>query len=113
MGPHGCGTRPLARSCEAPLRGYTATVVRVAFQPDGRYVAYFEDADKTLKVWDVASGQKLHTLKGHTDSARGVAFSPDGRHLASASVDKTVKLWDSATGQEIYTFSRSHRPGCE
>src|SRR5262249_21361894 len=63
--------------------------------------------DNTVKVWDAATGQELHTLEGHSSDVRGVAFSPDGSRLATASRDGTVKLWDVATGQEALTL-RGH-----
>ena len=40
-------------------------------------------ADRTVKVWDAATGQETLTLKGHT-GVFSVAFSPDGTRLASA-----------------------------
>ena len=56
--------------------------------------------DRTIKLWDVATGKEQATLKGHTDSCMSVAFSPDGKTLASGSGDKTIKLWDVATGKD-------------
>ena len=37
--------------------------------PDGRRVVSGSD-DKTLKVWDVATGECVATLRGHSDSVR-------------------------------------------
>jgi WD40 repeat protein len=65
----------------------------VAFSPDGKRLAS-ASVDRTVKVWDAATGQESLTLKGHTDYVMSVAFSPDGQRLASTSFDKTVKVWD-------------------
>ena len=65
----------------------------VAFSPDGPTIAS-GSWDKTIKLWDAASGRELRTLQGHTDGVDSVAFSPDGRTIASGSSDKTIKLWD-------------------
>lgn len=60
--------------------------------------------DKTIKLWDVASGEKLRTLTGHSDSVRSVAFSAEGKYLATGSDDHTAKLWEIASGRELRTF---------
>ena len=33
--------------------------------------------DKTVKLWDVTSGECLQTLEGHSKSVNSVSFSPD------------------------------------
>jgi len=64
----------------------------VAFSPDSKRLAT-TGRDKTVKVWDAASGQQLLTLRGHSDAVEGVVFSPDGKRLATASHDQTAKVW--------------------
>ncbi len=41
------------------------------------------------KVWDVATGDEVHTLAGHTDTVYSAAFSPDGKLVVTASWDNT------------------------
>ena len=75
----------------------------VSFSPDGTKVAS-GSGDKTVKLWDVTSGECLQTLEGHSDDVNSVSFSPDGTKVASGSDDKTVKLWDVTSGECLQTL---------
>jgi WD40 repeat protein/serine/threonine protein kinase len=86
------------------LHGHTEAVTSVACSPqrdDQPLLLASASADKTIKMWNPASGQLIRTLKGHTQRIESVTFSPDGNHLASGSIDSTVKVWDAATGREM------------
>lgn len=51
-------------------------------------------ADRTIKVWDLATGTLKLTLTGHINTIRGLAVSPRLTYLFSAGEDKQVKCWD-------------------
>src|SRR4051794_25806481 len=75
------------------LKGHADTVYSLAYSQDGKTLAS-GSRDKTIKLWDVATGKERATLEGHTDCVCAVAYSPDGKTLASGSLDETIKLWD-------------------
>ena len=71
----------------------------------GRAAAGRGGGDKTVRLWDPATGEHRRTLTGHSGCVLAVAFSPDGRLLASGSEDGTVRLWDPATGGHRHTLT--------
>jgi hypothetical protein len=83
--------------CTATLKGHSSLVCSIAFSHDSTILAS-ASWDKTVKLWNVATGVCTATLEEHSDSCQSVAFSHDSTILASASYDKTIKLWDVATG---------------
>ena len=75
------------------LAGHTQLVDSVAYSPDGKYVVS-TGWDKSVRVWESASGKELVSFKGHPESINAVAVSPDGKRLATASEDKSIRIWD-------------------
>ena len=49
--------------------------------------------DRTVRVWDTATGELLRELKGHGDKVESVAVSPDCQHIASGSRSGEVWIW--------------------
>jgi WD40 repeat protein len=85
------------------LHGHITWVRSVSFSLDGTRLAS-ASGDQTAKLWNVITGDCLHTLVGHTNPVQSVAFHPAGHWLASGSWDQTVKLWDTATGNCVQTL---------
>jgi WD40 repeat protein len=84
------------------LRGHRNSVHGLAFSPDSTRLASASH-DKTVKVWDVASGKLLRTFE-HPSRVHGLAFSPD-RRIASCGGDGSVRVWEPNTGKELLCLS--------
>ncbi|OKH37434.1 hypothetical protein FACHB389_09900 [Nostoc calcicola FACHB-389] len=92
------------------LSGHSDSVLCVAISRDGKMLAS-GDSQRTIKLWNLTTGELLTTLTGHSSEVFGVDFSPDGQTLASASnmefQDGNIKLWDVSTGRVRQTLGSS------
>ena len=76
------------------MSGHQAFTTHAAFSPDNSRIATVSwDADRTVKVWEVATGKLLASSKAHGAGCRRVAFSPDGTMIATACEDGYLRLF--------------------
>ncbi|MEP0783843.1 serine/threonine protein kinase [Trichocoleus sp. DQ-A1] len=88
---------------EKTLSRHSYKVNSIAINPDGETLVSASH-DKTIKVWNMKTGELIRTLTGHYYSVYCVAISPDGQTLVSGSSDKTIKVWNLKTGKLIRTL---------
>lgn len=70
---------------------------------DGAY-ALSASWDKTLRLWELATGTTTRRFVGHTNDVLSVSFSADNRQIVSGSRDRTIKLWNTL-GDCKYTIT--------
>lgn len=72
----------------ASLWGHSGAVITLE-TTEGRL--YSGSMDKTIKVWDLNTGQCLQTLQGHTNVVMGLLCW--NQFLISGSLDGTIRVW--------------------
>jgi hypothetical protein len=87
------------------LSGHTDDVFTAAFHPHDKRLAT-AGRDRTIWLWDLATGQEVARLQGHISYVWSLAFSPDGKSLVSGSGDGTVRLWDTEPLAKRYQARR-------
>jgi WD40 repeat protein len=94
--------------------GHRGNVESVTFSPDGKFALSGSD-DKTLRLWEVATGRELRSFVDPVGWINSVAFSPDGKYVLSGGgspgkvgrlfeFESELKLWDRATGRQLRSF---------
>jgi WD40 repeat protein len=66
--------------------------------------------DKTVKLWDTASGELIRTLDGHAGPVSAIRFDPQGRYLVAAGSAGRLQFWDYPRGVP-FLYLESFGPG--
>ncbi|XP_075716445.1 pleiotropic regulator 1 isoform X1 [Rhinoderma darwinii] len=75
------------------ISGHLGWVRCIAVEPGNQWFVT-GSADRTIKIWDLASGKLKLSLTGHISTVRGVIVSGRSPYLFSCGEDKQVKCWD-------------------
>lgn len=74
---------------------------------DGAY-ALSASWDKSLRLWELATGETTRTFVGHTSDVLSVSFSADNRQIVSGSRDRTIKLWNTLGDCKFTITDKGH-----
>ncbi|KAL8494523.1 hypothetical protein ACS0TY_025364 [Phlomoides rotata] len=100
-------------TCLLDLKEHSREIYTVRWSPTGpgtnnpnlQLVLASASFDSTIKLWDVDTGNLLHSLTGHREPVYSVAFSPNGEYLASGSLDKCLHVWSVKEAKIVKTFT--------
>ncbi len=82
-------------------------VIGLAFSARGTRLASISYSDRSVSVWDVATGYLMRTIKVNTAEVHDIAFAPDSVHLAAACYDGIVRILDATQDQEARSLLES------
>ncbi len=89
------------------LRGHTDSVYTMSFSGDSSRIVS-GSKDKTIRIWNIQTGEALLVIHGCTHEVVSVAFSKDSRRIAfSGDEDGTAGIYDAHTG-EIFQILYGH-----
>jgi len=89
---------------ERRLEGHSGFVSDVALSNNGEYVVS-SSWDRSLRLWNLKSGECIQKFLGHTKDVLSVAFSPDNRQIVSGGRDNALKMWN-VKGECMFTMER-------
>lgn len=94
------------RYCVRVLRGHTEGIMCLAFREKVSHLPYpvmvTGSYDRTIRVWNLQTGETLRVLSGHARGVRCLQF--DDSKVISGSMDRTLKIWNWRTGELLRTL---------
>jgi WD40 repeat protein len=97
------------KSRQVSSASHTDTVFAVRSVPMTK--ARFGAGDRTVKIWDLASGTRMYTSSEPADVVQSVAFQPSGTgtRLSAAGNDNTIRTWElTSKGGTLVRSIRAH-----
>jgi pleiotropic regulator 1 len=85
------------------ISGHIGWVRSVDVDPSNEWFATGA-GDRTIKIWNLATGQCKLTLTGHISTIRGLQISHRHPYLFSAGEDKQINCWDLETNKVIRKY---------
>jgi WD40 repeat protein len=82
----------------------------LAVSADGSFLAAGLEYPKDVHLWDLKTGERLHTWPAASATLRSVTLGDDGSSVIVALADGSRGCWDLLTGKERVAQSRFEKP---
>lgn len=101
--------RPLHPECKnfAVLCGHKSAILELHWSADCERIVT-ASPDKTVRAWDVASGEQIKKMAEHSDVVNSCHLLRRGPPLVvSGSEDSSIKIWDLRSKRSVQTLQDS------
>ena len=85
-------------NCLRRISGHEAAILSISVSGEK---VFSSSGDKTIRVWDLNTGENISIFRGHTAPINDIKPLPDGRWVVSASDDGSLRIWDAQTGNPL------------
>jgi len=90
------------------LEGHTLDILSIDAS-DTSNVALSGSLNKSVRLWDLRTGQCVRVMEGHSHEVTSVSMDSACKTAVSGSFDESVKLWDLGSGRCIKTYDHGQR----
>ncbi len=73
----------------------------VAVSKNRNFLATSNAGERSIRVWNLATGKQQHELLDGLGGASELVFSPDGATVVSANYDNDIRVWKTKSGELI------------
>ncbi len=78
----------------------------IDWSADGKTLVSSSLNDKTIRLWDTATGMQRRVIDVKQNESASVVLSPDGKIIAAGgNQNGTIRLWSAETGKELRNFN--------
>jgi WD40 repeat protein len=67
--------------------------------------------DKTVRLWDAATGAPVRTLAGPTGEVTFASFLAGGERVVAWGKDRVVRIWETRSGEALHQFDLGGKVG--
>jgi WD40 repeat protein len=86
-----------------PPHGHLDRVRDITFLQGGKVLATVS-ADRTMRLWDAATGKELHRVGGRPQGVTRIAPLKGATELVMTGGDHTIRVYDTVRNQELHRF---------
>lgn len=99
-----------ARKQKHSVRIGNDTLSGAAFSPDGNRIVFCSAPEKSIRMFDVASGKEIRRMDHHEDWVFAAVFGIDGKRIVSVGRDRAAKLTNAETGAFVENVNLLKEP---